>query len=252
MNKFGEASATTILTLLEETAADHCYAINRSLYDLEKQNFGWVLLSGVMQMDSYPRYKEKIRIRTWMSSYSAIKGIRENIIYNEQGHIIGRARGLWVFFDIKHRRPVQTPEYFKEQWSQCDEVCTNQTITKKMAPIHSSNQIKSYKVNRFDVDANKHVSNLKYLQWLMESISEDILDNYYLHAIDGQFIAEAQYGDTIQSFTERDTNENSFVHTIKTQKNNTVCATAKTIWKKRTKLTEQTSIQKKNNAVPVI
>ena len=38
MNKFGEASPTTILTLLEETAADHCYSIDHSLYDLIDQN----------------------------------------------------------------------------------------------------------------------------------------------------------------------------------------------------------------------
>ena len=45
MNKFGEASPTTILALLEETAADHCYSINHSLYDLMLQNIGWVLVS---------------------------------------------------------------------------------------------------------------------------------------------------------------------------------------------------------------
>ena len=38
MDKFGEASPTTILTLLEETAADHCYSIGHSLYDLLEQN----------------------------------------------------------------------------------------------------------------------------------------------------------------------------------------------------------------------
>jgi hypothetical protein len=65
MNKFGEASPTAILTLLEETAADHCYSINHSLYDLENQNVGWVLLSGVIEMDRYPLYKvrhEAVRI----------------------------------------------------------------------------------------------------------------------------------------------------------------------------------------------
>ncbi len=82
MDKFGECSPTTILTLLEETAADHCYSINYSLYDLVEQNVGWVLFSGVMKMDRYPKYKEKITIRTWLSVYSTIKGIRENIIFN--------------------------------------------------------------------------------------------------------------------------------------------------------------------------
>jgi len=233
MNKFGEAASTTILTLLEETAADHCYSINHSLYDLEKQNIGWVLLSGIMTMDRYPGYKEKIIIRTWLSSYSMIKGIRENIIYDEKMNVIGRAKGLWVFFDIIKRRPRQIFDSIKERWSCCNDESINHDIAKKIKTIDNSLHIKEFKVNRFDVDANQHVNNIRYLQWIMESISEEIIDNYYLYAVDGRFISEAEYGDTIVSFTERDVNDNSFIHTIKTQKNNKVCATAKTFWKKR-------------------
>jgi medium-chain acyl-[acyl-carrier-protein] hydrolase len=235
MNKFGEASSTTILTLLEETAADHCYSIHHSLYDLEKQNIGWILLSGFMEMDRYPGYKEKITIRTWLSSYSTIKGIRENIIYNEQGHIIGKAKGLWVFFDINRRRPLQISDDIKAKWSYSNEECINHDITKRIEAIDTSSHYKEFKINRFDVDTNQHVNNIRYLQWLVESISEEVIDNYYLHAIDGRFIAEAQLGDTIMSFTERDICDNSFVHTIKTAGNNKVCAIAKTIWMPRVK-----------------
>jgi acyl-ACP thioesterase len=79
------------------------------------------------------------------------------------------------------------------------------------------------------------VNNIRYLQWLIESIPDDIIDNFYLYSIDGRFIAEAQLGDTIMSFTERDMSNNSFIHNIKTQDNNKVCATAQTIWKPRVK-----------------
>ncbi len=233
MNNFGEAASTTILTLLEETAAEHCYSINHSLYDLEKQNIGWVLVSGIMTMNRYPIYKEKIIIRTWLSSYSMIKGIRENIIYDEKRNIIGKAKGLWVFFDIMRRRPIQIFDSIKERWSFYNDESINHDITKKINPINSEKHIKEFKINRFDVDTNEHVNNIRYLQWLIESIPEYIIDNYYLHSIDGRFISEAQYGDTILSFTERDIIEDSYNHTIKTQKNNKVCATAKTLWKKR-------------------
>ena len=104
MNKFGEASSTTLLTLLEETAADHCESINQGLYTLQNQNIGWVLLSGILTMDRYPKYKEKITIRTWMSEFSMIKGHRENLIFDEKMNIIGRSKGLWVFFDIEKQR----------------------------------------------------------------------------------------------------------------------------------------------------
>ena len=233
MNKFGEASSTTILTLLEETAADHCYIINHSLYDLEEQGIGWVLLSGFMEMDYYPKYKEKIVIRTWLSKYSTVKGFRENIIYNEQGRIIGKAKGLWLFFDINRRKPIQISDAIKDKWSYINEDSVNHDITRKIEEINSVNHVKEFKINRFDVDSNLHVNNIRYLQWLIESMPEDILDNYYLHSIDGRFIAEAQLDDTIMSFTETDVDANTFIHNIKTQGNNKVCASARTSWKPR-------------------
>ncbi len=235
MNQFGEASSTTILTLLEETAADHCYSIGHSLYDLMDQHIGWVLLSGIMKMERFPKYKEKITIRTWLSHYSIVQGFRENIIYDEAGEIIGVAKGQWVFFDIEQRRPIPIFEDIKKKWSFCPEESIKYNIKKKIEPITSGSYMKEFKINRFDVDTNLHVNNIRYLQWMMESIPDEVIDNYYLHAIDGRFIAEAQYGDTIWSFSERDSEENSFVHSIKTVNNNRFCATAKTIWKKRVK-----------------
>ncbi|PZE17441.1 acyl-ACP thioesterase [Putridiphycobacter roseus] len=236
MNKFGEASSTTMLTLLEETAAEHCYAIGHSLLDLEKQNIGWVLVSGVMELDYYPVYKDKITIRTWLSSYSTIKGVRENIIYNAAGEIIGRAKGLWVFFDIAKRRPIPILDVFKEKWSFCKTQSIEHNINRKIAPIQNHLPINKFKVNRFDVDTNKHVNNIKYLHWLMESVPEEISNNYDLHAIDGRFIAEAQYGDVILTFTADENEKDTFLHTIRTEGDQKVCATAKTIWKKRNEL----------------
>jgi acyl-ACP thioesterase len=235
MNKFGEASSTTILTLLEETAADHCFSINHSLYDLQKQNIGWVLLSGAMKIDRYPKYKEKITIRTWLSSYSTIKGIRENLIYDEQRNIIGRAKGLWVFFDIERRRPVQIFDDIIEKWTFHDEESINFDISKKIEAIDSGSHIKEFIVNRFDLDTNQHVNNIRYLQWMMESIPTEVIDNFYLHFIDGRFTAEAQYGDTIMAFTNSGISENSFAHTIKIPNNNKICANARTLWKERRK-----------------
>ena len=233
MNKFGEASSTTILTLLEETAADHCFSINHSLYDLQEQNIGWVLLSGVMKIDRYPRYKEKITIRTWLSSYSTVKGFRENIIYDELGNILGRARGQWLFFDILSRKPIRIFDEIKHKWSFCSDECIRYDIKKKIETIDSGKYIKEFHINHFDVDSYLHVNNIRYLQWMMESIPAEVFDNYYLHLIDGRFISEAQYGEAVISITERDIYDNSFAHAIKTKNNNTFCATARTLWKER-------------------
>ncbi|HEX6982626.1 MAG TPA: acyl-ACP thioesterase domain-containing protein [Balneolaceae bacterium] len=181
MGQDGEASPVTILTLLEEAAADHCLAIGHSLYDLLEKGIGWVLLSGRMIMERYPEYKEKITIGTWLSNIKTFRGIRENIIFDEQGEIIGKAKGLWLFFDIKKRRPARIFDDILKKW----------TI--------------------------------------------NIINNCYLHAIDGHFVAEAQYGHTIESLAEPDDRRKTFIHTIRDLDSRKVCSTARTVWKERKK-----------------
>lgn len=235
MNELGIASPTTMLTLLEETAAEHCYSINHSLYQLADQNVGWVLISGVLQMERYPRYKEKITIRTWLSNYTIIKGHRENLIYDEQGVIIGRARGLWIFFDINRRRPVQIFKDIIEKWSFCNVESIDHDISKKIKSVDSPEYELKFRIHKYDTDMIKHVNNIRYLQWAIESIPDNIIDEYYLHSLDGRFISEAHYGQTVISLTKNDSsdsNDESFIHSIRIEGTNEVCATAKSIWRR--------------------
>ena len=241
MNEFGVSSPTTILTLLEETAAEHCHEIDHSLYQLADKDKGWVLVSGIIQMERYPKYKEKITIRTWLSKYSSIKGFRENIIFDEENNIIGRARGLWIFFDIERRRPVQIFEEIKDQWSYSSDTALDANISKKIETIDIADSQLSFKVNRYDTDMNNHVNNVRYLQWVVESIPDEIIDNYYLYSIDGRFVSEIYYGDSIISLTkeleelsEERKGFKYYTHTIKTTSSNKACAMANTIWKKNT------------------
>src|SRR5665647_1089438 len=211
MDQYGWASPTTILTLLEEAAADHCLSMKHSLYDLFNQNIGWVLLSGYMQMERYPLYKEKITIRTWISKFTDIRGSRENLIFDEQGNIIGRAKGLWLFFDIKKRMPVRIFNDIKDKWNCYPEESIAHDIYKKFEAIDSGIYNKNFHVHRYDMDSNKHVNNLRYLQWLIETIPNEITDNFYMHSIDGRFVGEAQFGHTIESLTERENDAYTFI-----------------------------------------
>lgn len=100
------ASPITILTLLEETAAAHSHDIDYCHYNLLSKNIGWILVSGTIEMVRYPRYRENITIRTWISKFTLVKEYRENIIFDDEGNEIGRAKGIWVFFDIEKKKPV--------------------------------------------------------------------------------------------------------------------------------------------------
>lgn len=231
MDRNGLASPVAILTLLEETASDHCLSIGYGLPFLFSQDIGWLLLSGYMQMERYPALKEKITIKTWLSLYKNIRGYRENIIYDAQGNIIGRAKGQWLFYNIAKRRPVPIYEEIQNQWSFHPEVSVDHDILSPLNISESVDYSSRFKVRRFDLDSNKHVNNLRYLQWLLETIPDEIMDNSFLHTIDGRFLEEAHLEDSLISESKVLDGFQNFSHGIRNEKSNRLCASAQTSWR---------------------
>ena len=170
MNKFGEATAATILTLLEETASEHCSSINQGLFSLFNENIGWVLVSGTLEMYRYPKHREKITIKTWLSQYSTIKGFRENIILDGSQKVIGKARGLWLFFDVVKRRPAAIYNTFINQWGINNEQALHNNLNTKIAVLDNVLAIDEFTIRKYDTDMYGHVNNIKYLNWVIGSI----------------------------------------------------------------------------------
>ena len=232
MNKYGEASPLAILTLLEETAAEHCFNIDYSLYNLEKQNIGWVLISGTIDMIRYPKYREKIFIRTWISNYSLVKGFRENIIYDEYGTEIGKAKGIWVFYDIEKKKPVPIFEEIKTRWGS-DPQISQEVELEKIKVLEDEEKKSEYDVNRSDVDSNKHVNNIRYFHWLIESLPDELLDNYSLKRINGKFFHGAYLGEKIKVYFKNEMEDKMFLHTMRSNIDNRLLAAAHTTWEKK-------------------
>jgi len=232
MDKYGDASPTTILTLLEETAAEHCHDIDYCLYSLEKQNIGWVLLSGAIDMVRYPKYKEKISIKTWISNYSLVRGRRENIIYDENGIEIGKAQGLWVFYDIENKKPIPIFNEIKTRWGFNSQVSQEAELD-KIKVIENENHEFEYNVCKSDVDNNKHVNNIRYFHWLIESLPDELLENYSLKRINGKFFSGASLGEKIKVYNKDDMENKIFLHTMRSNNNNKLLAAAHTTWERK-------------------
>ncbi len=233
LSQYEEATPMTMLRLLQETAGDHHFAIGENVIDLYRKNLGWVLLAGVMQFDRYPKYKEEIAIQTWLSQYKTIRGIRENLVMDGDGNLIGRAKGLWLFFDVEKRRPTPIPDKFKQGWGLKTETSVDFDISQPIPTINDGEIMDVIKVKKFDIDANKHVNNLRYFQWLIEVIPDNVWKENFLYQIQGKFLNEANYGDQLLIYTKIVKMNEEYLHTVFDMTTNKVCVTAHTWWKPR-------------------
>lgn len=229
VNDRQEATPVAIMNFVEETAADHCAHIGRNVYDLQKQGLGWVLYAGCFHMNNYPKYREKIKIVTWISRFKGFQGIREYQVLSEDNKLCGGFRGLWLFFDLERRKPVTVEKIFYEQWALRNQTAIDLEIIPSKNIITSPDLTKSFQVNRYDIDSNNHVNNVRYMQWLMESIPDEFYTKARIEYIQGTFLRETVYNRHVEAACKI-ISPTELIHTVTEKEHGTLLATASTTW----------------------
>jgi acyl-ACP thioesterase len=159
-----------------------------------------------------------------------VKGYRENIIIDDFDQVIGKAKGIWAFYDIQNRKPVPVFEDIKMKWGIEPEVST-EIDTALINPVIKERPEMEFDVYRSDVDSNKHVNNIRYFHWLIESLPDELLDKYLLETINAKFYSEAKYGEKIQVYVDDKSGDHTFKHTMRSEFENKLLVVAHTKWR---------------------
>ena len=80
-------------------------------------------------------------------------------------------------------------------------------VDSKLTPIDSD----TYKIRRFDIDINKHVHNLNYLNFAYELLPFDVFMGDELNNLKITYKKEIKYGETIKSYLYFDNNTYTIV-----------------------------------------
>ncbi len=197
-----EVRPSSVMTYLEETAAEHCASVGRDIFTLLEDGGGWVLLGGGMQMYRYPRYGEEITIETWISRWKRFSGIREYRLYSADGNLIGEAGGRWVFWDLATRKPTAIPDVFRDKWYY-DIDSPYKRLSENFSPTSDEWNFQTpesviLEVRRGDVDLYGHLHNTTYLDWLMEAVPVSLWSGGVPMDLGIQFVGEARLGESVE------------------------------------------------------
>ncbi|MDC7241520.1 MAG: thioesterase [Spirochaetales bacterium] len=170
----GRISPALLWEELEEAAEEHCRMVGMDIFTLLNRGEAWILKAGDSRIKRYPVYDEKITIETWISSLDRYKGQREYLLRDKKGEVLGEISTLWVYLDLKRRTLKAIPEEFHIGWgSQGHPLHRGFGRKSKFIPAENYGTA-SFRVRRRDMDSSAHVHNIRYLEWLCESIPEEI------------------------------------------------------------------------------
>ncbi|MDD5363434.1 MAG: thioesterase [Ignavibacteria bacterium] len=161
----------------------------------------WVLMRINLKILSYPKWNDKVILKTWVHGIDRIKTDRHFTLYNERNQEIAHAITDWVLIDYKFRRP-QIIEKFVDKNRALDSECAKVDKPAKIQFTVTAEKCAERKIVYSDIDLNQHVNNIKYTEWFLDTYDFDYLTNHSIAELEMNFLSECRYGEEVRIFKD--------------------------------------------------
>lgn len=198
----GEMSNKSFLSIMENLAEAHSAYCHISFSDLKKYDLSWVILNWKLKVFKRPKADETLRVQTWCTGFNKILIYRDFNVFNEKNELCAIATSKWCMVNISLGKMAKLPDDIDKKYHivYTNKVFDENDIPKILIPNENYVDCDTYKIRRFDIDINKHVHNLNYLNFAMEVLPFDVFIGKELNNVEICYKKEIKYGETIKSF----------------------------------------------------
>lgn len=157
----------------------------------------WVVSRMSIEMYEYPCECSRIDITTWIHATGHVASERQFEIRNSAGVVIGKASTLWSIIDFNTRKLVDLID--TTDLSDYVDTTDRNIAAPQRVNTHTADtdNISTHRVVYSDIDMNRHVSSMKYLQWALDALPFDYISTHRVVKCDINFVNEVQAGQTV-------------------------------------------------------
>lgn len=198
----------SIIEILENAGGMHSESLNLGLNSIEITGLSWILLGWKVKVIVRPQYNEELTIETWGRDSNRAYTYRDYEVYDKSGNLCIIATSKWAIVDIRNGRLAElTPELIKPYQCEKKNVFEEDFNLKLKEPKTSISEIQ-YKAQRRDIDINKHVHNLYYLDFAYEALPQDVYEKGECDNIEIMYKKQIKLNDEIKCVYAKEEEQN--------------------------------------------
>ena len=227
----GTATVQALCEYMQEAAGNHAAALGVSIDRLNDEGVAWVLARMRVAPVALPAVHERVLVETWPVGVEGLQFRRDFILRREDGSVLARAVSHWVVVSLATRRVGRIPAFIAEV--ALDNTATAMDDAKQRFPdVGEAFEAASFRARLSDVDRNRHVNNVRYMEWVMESVPEDVRSRMRLADLDLTFRAESYWNDvtTVRTMPVEG-EEGTFFHSLVRRADGKELVRARSVWR---------------------
>lgn len=150
-------------------------------YDLEyfdAHHCGWMLLKWDISIASLPTFGQRVTVGTRVHAMKRFLADREFVMTSADGTVLVEGRSNWLLVDTDRRRPLRVSEeqcraFNVSAASEADFISIEDVPSLSEAELSGDYFRRSVLAGNTDIDTNRHVNNVSYLNWALDSLPAD-------------------------------------------------------------------------------
>jgi acyl-ACP thioesterase len=204
--RFGAVDKSDRLTLdaifqfFQEAAISHAENLGVGREMMAKTGQLWIISRMSVLVKRRPKYCETITVRSWPCGWEKLFAIRDYEIKDKDDVSVVSARSAWLIVDMEKRRPLR-PQ------SVMDDLPLNENL-QALSPedrgvtgliVRNNLQLAAERKALYtDIDYNGHVNNVRYIQWIEDTLDPKLLEKAEKVRMDINYLNEILEGETIE------------------------------------------------------
>ncbi|MEL7565830.1 MAG: acyl-ACP thioesterase domain-containing protein [Dehalobacterium sp.] len=191
---------------------------------LAEHNLAWSLIQWDIKIHKYPVLGQEVKVFTRPVAFDKFYAYREFRVMGPQDELMADAYSLWVLKDVAKKRITKIPAFMFETYG----ITTGNIPEKEMVKPWEISRIDSEKeflVRYSDIDTNRHVNNVKYFEWAIETMPLETVVKCILEKIRISYKKGTLFGDKVRVQTEIKAENKAVtgIHKITNEQDQTVC-----------------------------
>lgn len=196
-DKTQKMTVQMLLNLLIQVSGEQSARLGLTDAKMEESGMAWIVLQHLFEINRMPNNNETIEVETAARQYNKFFCYRDFTVKSETGGVLVSFTMVFAIMDIHERKMIQISDKMVKPY---EAPLVKKPIRNPRPQVIEEETADSsiYRVRYFDIDANDHVNNSKYIEWMFDMLGEKFLTGHIVKKGNIKFEKEILYGQPVE------------------------------------------------------
>lgn len=195
VDAYDHIKVSQLSNLMLQVSNNQLEKVGLGARELVDRALGWVVIQFHFDIIRLPKLGEDIVIETTPTGYNRFFCYRDFKITSAAGEDLVSVQSSWVIMDLNKRQMITLTDEIGDRIG-VPEVKRGLKLPKIRIPEDiNDDEGFAYRIRYYDLDANRHVNNSHYFEWMIDQLPLEIVENFTIQTIDLKFEQELRFGD---------------------------------------------------------